>query len=106
MANPLRAVPIAIPNLHRLMMEYSIPNDIELRIPNKEKPELQVKTALADASSYRDLLSINNLVNYHLVSDTSKDMSSILEYMKKCVHPSSSSAPPKRSRSSKVVSHI
>lgn len=91
-------------------LDFYVPASWSLIYKIKKKPELHVETTLANASSYRDLLSINNLVNSDIVSSTSEDMSSILERMKKCSRtdytPSSSSAPLKRSRSSKVVSPV
>lgn len=74
----------------------------------KGKPELRVETAVVNASSYKDLLSIDNLVNSRLVPGASEEMSGILEQMKKCGRidcaPSSSSAPSKKSQSSKAIS--
>lgn len=91
-------------------LDFYVPASWSLIYKIKEKPELHVETALANASSYRDLLSINNLVNSHLIYGTSEDMSSILERMKKCSRtdytPSSSIAPLKRSRSSKAASLV
>lgn len=76
----------------------------------KGKPELRVETAVVNASSYKDLLSIDNLVNSRLVPGASEEMSGILEQMKKhgridCA-PSSSSAPSKKSQSSKAISPV
>ena len=44
----------------------------------KEKLKLRVETALVNVISYRDLLSIDSLVNSCLVSATSEEMSNIL----------------------------
>ena len=48
----------------------------------KEKPKLRVEIALVNASLYRDLLSIDSLINSHLVSAASQEMSNILDRMK------------------------
>lgn len=76
----------------------------------KGKPELRVETAVVNASSYKDLLSIDNLVNSRLVPEASKEMSGILDQMKKRGHIdcalSSSSAPSKKSQSSKAISPV
>lgn len=76
----------------------------------KGKPELQVETTVVNASSNKDLLSIDNLVNSCLVPRASEEMSGILEQMKKCGRidcaPSSSFAPSNKSQSSKVISLV
>lgn len=63
-----------------------------------------VETTLFNASSYRDMLSIDNQVNSHLVSKA-EDMSSILDCIKKrgrtnCVL-TSSSTPSKKPSATK-----
>lgn len=72
----------------------------------KDKQKLQVETTLVNATSYRDLLSIDCLINSNLISVV-EDMSSILDWMKKCDRtdcaPSSSSDPPKKPSVTKVT---
>lgn len=76
----------------------------------KEKPKLRVETTLVNASLYRDLLSIDSLVNSRLVPATSEEMSNILDQIKKRSHtdcaPSNSSIPPKKSGATRDVSLI
>lgn len=44
----------------------------------KEKPKLKIETALVNASSYIDFLSIDSLVRSHLLPEA-EEMSSILD---------------------------
>lgn len=76
----------------------------------KEKVKLQVETMLVNVSSYRDMLSIDSLVNSHLVSTASEEISNILDQIKKhgltdCT-PSSSSTSSKKPSTSKTASPI
>lgn len=75
----------------------------------KEKPKLKIETALVNASSYIDFLSIDSLVRSHLLPEA-EEMSSILDQMKKCSHtdyaPNSSFALPMKLSISKGASHI
>lgn len=75
----------------------------------KEEPKLRVETALVNASSCRDLLSIDSLVKSHLVFEA-EIMSSILDQMKKRGHTNSTSsslsAPPKKPCAIKDVSPL
>ena len=71
---------------------------------------MRVDTTLVNASLYRDLLSIDSLVNSRLVPATFEEMSNILDQIKKRSHtdcaPSNSSTPPKKSGATKDVSLI
>lgn len=72
----------------------------------KDKQKLQVETTLVNVISYRDLMSIDCLINSHIISVV-EDMSNILDRMKKCSRtdcaPSSSSDPPKKPGVTKVT---
>lgn len=72
----------------------------------KDKQKLQVETTLVNVISYRDLMSIDCLINSHIISVV-EDMSNILDRMKKCGRtdcaPSSSSDPPKKPGVTKVT---
>lgn len=49
-------------------LNFCVPVFWSLIYKIKEKPELHIETALANVGSYRDLLSITDLLNYHIVS--------------------------------------